>query len=129
MAQRGIKNIQFTRTEVDGIQFASKWEAQRYGELKILQAAGKISSLECHVEFPLERGDIKVKQIRSDKVRTYTADFLYYEDRGGKWRTVVEDTKGRMTPIASLRMSVFKALYPQFVVLIVQRGKKPKEVR
>ncbi len=41
------------RTEVDGIKFASKKEARRYGELLLLQRAGEISNLELQVPFLL----------------------------------------------------------------------------
>ena len=40
-------------TTVDGIRFASKREARRYLELKLLQKAGHISDLELQPRFRL----------------------------------------------------------------------------
>src|SRR5690606_369436 len=45
------------RTTVDGITFDSKREAERYGELKTMEAAGVISDLELQPRFPLTVND------------------------------------------------------------------------
>jgi predicted nuclease of restriction endonuclease-like RecB superfamily len=68
-------------TIVDGIKFASAKEARRYGELKLLQMAGKISQLELQPRYKLVIEE------------TYVADFRYLEN--GK--TVIEDVKGFLT--------------------------------
>ena len=68
-------------TIVDGIKFASAKEARRYGELRLLQTAGKISQLELQPRFKLVIQE------------TYVADFRYVE----LGETVVEDVKGFMT--------------------------------
>ena len=68
-------------TIVDGIKFASAKEARRYGELRLLQTAGKISQLELQPRFKLVIQE------------TYVADFRYVE----LGETVVEDAKGFMT--------------------------------
>ena len=68
-------------TIVDGIKFASAKEARRYGELKLLQVAGKISALELQPRYKLIIEE------------TYVADFRYVE-RG---ETVIEDVKGYLT--------------------------------
>lgn len=39
-------------TTVDGIRFASKAEARRYSELRLLEKAGEIKNLEAHAERP-----------------------------------------------------------------------------
>lgn len=62
--------------------FDSKAEADRYLELQALQAAGKISHLECQPQYHL-----------SDAQIGYKADFQYREDG----RTIAEDVKGVMT--------------------------------
>ena len=73
------KHKYFARpTIVDGIKFASAKEARRYGELKLLQMAGKISQLELQPRYKLV---IEV---------TYVADFRYVE----KGETIIEDVKG-----------------------------------
>jgi hypothetical protein len=70
------------KTEVDGITFASRAEANRYSELKLLEAAGEISRLELQPKYPLVVNGVKVAE--------YRGDFLYIQD-GHK---VLEDVKG-----------------------------------
>jgi hypothetical protein len=65
----------------DGIRFASKREASRYLELKLLQQAGRISNLRRQVRYRLV--------IET----TYVADFVYDE----KGEEIVEDVKGHRT--------------------------------
>ena len=50
MAYNKYRNI---KTEVDGIKFDSKREAQRYQELKLLEKGGVISNLELQPKFEL----------------------------------------------------------------------------
>lgn len=72
------------KTTLDGIEFDSKHEAERYAELKLLQCAGQIHNLQLQVPFelvPKQDGERPVK---------YIADFVY-EENGCK---VVEDAKG-----------------------------------
>lgn len=89
------------RTEVDGISFASKKEARRYGELKLLQRAGKIENLSLQPRFPLV--------VNGLKVCTYVGDFLYGIP-GDASSLVVEDAKGFKTPEYKLKAKLFKAL-------------------
>ena len=83
-----------TRTEVDGITFASKHEAYRYIELKYLQRTGQIKDLQIQRAFVLigaqkdENGQIIEHPVK------YVADFCY-KDKDGK--TVVEDAKSPAT--------------------------------
>lgn len=77
------------KTSVDGIVFASKLEADRYVELKLLQAAGEIIHLELQPEFLLQKAfrDGHGKKQRAIK---YIADFKYRE--GDK--IIIEEVKG-----------------------------------
>jgi hypothetical protein len=86
-------------TEVDGIKFHSAKEARRYGELKILQAAGEIRALMLQPRFKLA--------VNGQHVTTYVADFIY--DQGGK--TVVEDVKGYKTELYKLKAKLFAAVH------------------
>lgn len=69
------------RVEVDGISFASRKEARRYQELKLLERAGKIQNLRRQIRFALVQTVV------------YVADFQYTENG----ETVVEDVKGYRT--------------------------------
>jgi len=87
------------RCEIDGIKFASKAEAKRYLELKLLEKNKRIKGLALQVSYPLV--------VNGFKICTYIADFVYQED--GK--TIVEDKKGMILPIFKLKMKLMKALY------------------
>jgi Protein of unknown function (DUF1064) len=88
---------------VDGVRFASKAEARRYGELKLLQKAGKIRKLECHPAFPYhdDKGEVAF---------TYYADFAYFEGEIPGRRTV-EDVKGIKTPVYKLKKRLIEPRY------------------
>jgi hypothetical protein len=75
---------------VDGIRFASKREARRWEELKVLERAGQIKHLERQPPILLHApGGIVVGK--------YLADFRYFDCE--KNRTIVEDSKGVRTAI------------------------------
>lgn len=92
------------KTFAFGKEFASLLEANRYGELLMLERAGEISELKTQVPFeliPAKRepdkkgprgGIIKGKVIEQAVI--YKADFVY-KDKSGN--TIVEDTKGVKT--------------------------------
>src|SRR5260221_702540 len=86
---------------IDGIRFASRAEAKRYGELKLLERADAIWKLEVQPSFPIA--------IDGKKICTYRADFSYYDSEG---RTV-EDVKSKptRTPVYRLKAKLVKALY------------------
>lgn len=87
------------KTVVNGIEFASKKEARRYSELRLLERGGLIQDLELQVKYPLV--------INGIKVGSYIADFRYQEGHTVK----VEDTKGMKTPVYRLKAKLMKALY------------------
>lgn len=81
------------KVTVDGIQFDSKKEANRYCELKLLERCGAITDLELQKEFeliPAQRIDGNV----IERAVKYKADFVYKEN--GK--IIVEDVKGYRDP-------------------------------
>jgi hypothetical protein len=94
-------------TEVDGLRFASKKEAKRWGELSLLQRAGEIRDLKRQVRYDLCVNDIKIC--------SYIADFTYHEHRRVRSSVgasfVVEDTKGVRTPLYSLKAKLMKAIH------------------
>ena len=89
------------KTVVDGIEFASKKEAERYKFLRILEKTGQIKDLKTQVKFELQPSfRYHDKQIRAIY---YVADFVYFRD--GK--KVVEDTKGFITEVYKLKSKMF----------------------
>lgn len=80
------------KTELDGITFDSKKEANRYAELRLLERSGAIHNLRRQVRYeliPAQKKDGKT----IERACHYIADFVYEEN--GK--TVVEDVKGYRT--------------------------------
>jgi len=99
-------------TTVDGIRFASKAEAKRYSELKLLEKAGEIIGLKLQPKF-----DIHVAAFVRDcppgvrhpqKVCSYIADFAYYDKSGV---AIFEDAKGFKTPMYRLKKKMVEAEY------------------
>ena len=79
---------------VNGIVFDSHREARRYQELLLLLRAGEISQLEMQKKYTLIPAQKKPSG-GTERAVTYTADFVYTDNRTGK--KVVEDTKGVKT--------------------------------
>ena len=90
------------KTVVDGINFDSKWESQRYLYLKSLERAGRVRNLELQPRFPI--------QVNGHKICTYVADFRYEkENKDGEWEYIIEDAKGVETPEFKLKKKLMKA--------------------
>lgn len=97
-------------TEVDGIKFASKKEARRYSELRLLERAGEISDLKVQPRYPFT--------INGFHIATYVADFAYRDAHG---RDVVEDVKGgraTQTDVFRLKAKLFHAIYGREVQVV-----------
>lgn len=86
------------KTTVDGITFDSKFEAERYSILKIMEKGGLIHSLELQVKFSISINDMKICD--------YVADFVYFENE----KRIVEDAKGVKTPEYKLKKKLMKAV-------------------
>ena len=84
MTRNKYRNV---KTKINGIEFDSKKEANRYIELKILQKAGIIKDLELQKKYEL------IPKQKNERACYYIADFVYTEN-GNK---IVEDTKGKKT--------------------------------
>lgn len=95
------------KTVVDGIEFDSKAESNRYIELKLLEKAGQIKDLSLQVPFELIPSYKKNgKTIRAAK---YIADFVYYDNE--KEKQIIEDTKGFKTEEYKLKKKLFEYKY------------------
>ena len=81
------------KTEVDGILFDSKHEAERWCELKLLERAGKITDLFRQMPITLIPAQRNEKGKVIERPVKYVADFMYTEN--GK--TVFEDAKSPAT--------------------------------
>lgn len=109
---------------IDGIEFDSKKEGNRYCELKLLLRAGEISNLELQKRYELipaqyetvetgeyykvgpKKGQPKTKQVCLEQSVVYIADFVYQDKNG---QTIVEDVKGfRDTSSATYAKFVLK---------------------
>ena len=88
------------RTTIDGITFASKKEAARYQELKLMVAAHEITMLQLQVKYSLDINDVHICN--------YFADFVYTDSDGFP---VVEDVKGVRTAVYKLKKKLMLAIY------------------
>ena len=111
------------KTEVDGIVFDSKKEAQRYQQLKLMEKAGVICNLKRQVKYEL----VPAQHINGKLVEravTYTSDFEYDELVKARQRTVmvynsgtvtgqhiVEDVKGVQTDVYKIKRKLMLHKY------------------
>ena len=71
-----------------GLTFDSRWEAERWGQLKAMERAGIVTQLERQIKYGLSINDVKICD--------YIADFRYLlEEENGLFKLVVEDAKGK----------------------------------
>ena len=88
---------------LDGVRFASKREAARYMDLKMLARIGEIQDLELQPRFKLV--------VNEHHVCTYVADFRYIESATGV--SVVEDVKSpaTVTPVYRVKKKLLLATH------------------
>ena len=99
------------KTEVDGILFDSKKEAERYKTLSALQEEEKISHLELQKKY-IVLPSCKYEDMPSERAVTYKADFYYINNEG---REVVEDVKGFKTKDYIIKRKLFKYRFPNIL--------------
>lgn len=98
------------KTTVDGVTFASKKEARRYQELRLLERAGAVSGIQLQPEFPLYVWDTVNKT--ATHIGKYVADFRYVlHSPSGLMADVIEDVKGIKTPVYRLKKKMVEAQY------------------
>jgi len=106
------------RTERDGYIFASKAEAARYAELKLMEKAGLIESLELQPVFPLRvllttgtfKGAGKALAGEYPTIGKYIADFKYFRlEPPTGW--IVEEVKGFKTALYKWKKKHVEAQY------------------
>jgi hypothetical protein len=101
--QLGRSKYRAVPTIVDNVRFASKREAARYGELKILEKSGLIGNLQLQPKLRLN--------VNGKAICTYVGDFSYQEHFVGVSRKVLEDVKGVKTPVYRLKKKLVEAIY------------------
>lgn len=95
------------KTTIDGHDFPSKREAERYCELKLFLKAGEIKNLVLQPRFLLQQ-KFKDKTGTTHRKIEYVADFMYVDKDDKK---IVEDVKGVMTDVYKLKKKLFLNLY------------------
>jgi hypothetical protein len=83
-------------TDSEGV-WDSKKERERWGQLRILESAGKIQELD--KKIPYELIPVSMKHGKRLRAVVYIADFVYIED-GNK---IVEDVKGYRNKVYLLK--------------------------
>ena len=110
------------KTVVNGIEFDSRKEAQRYQELRLLERAGKISGLRLQVKYVLiptqraasfevykagpQKGRRKPGKVLENEC-AYIADFVYIQDGS----EIVEDAKGVRTAVYRIKRKLMLERY------------------
>ena len=103
---------QNSKTTIDGMTFASRLEAERYQQLKLLEMAGEISDLHCQHELQIFQGFINPSTGEKKRSSFYLGDFFYVDVRNHK--IVIEDTKGMETPEFRLKWKLVQSQYPEY---------------
>jgi len=92
------------KTVAMGLKFDSRWEAERWGQLKAMERAGVVEQLERQVKYELKINDVKICN--------YIADFTYLLiEEDGSSRFIVEDAKGVLTPEFRLKKKLMLAIH------------------
>jgi len=111
---KGKSKYRNVPTVIDGHRFASKAEAKRYNELKLLQASGQVRWFIRQPRFDLPDGIIYV----ADFLVVWAADELSFEPG----QVSVEDVKGVETDVFRLKRKLFESRYGHLT--IISKGRK-----
>lgn len=103
------------KTEIDGILFDSKAEAERYLELRTMQEAGEISELKLQPVYELI--PTFRKNGKTYRRTVYKADFSYIQNG----QLIVEDFKGFKTDVYKLKKKLFEFHYPHLTIKEVRK--------
>lgn len=109
------------KTEIDGIVFDSKVEAEYYSHLKLLQKSKLILGFERQKRMLLQEG--YTRPSTGTKVRPifYVVDFIVYENNGEK---IYVDVKGMKTDVFRLKQKMFEYKFKKQLKTVKKRGKK-----
>ena len=104
------------KTILDGIEFDSVKEAERYSILKLLLKCGEICDLKLQPKFILQ--EAFNKNGKHFKAITYSADFQYFDKK--KNMTIVEDVKGVGTDVFKLKLKLFEYKFPDLELTLIK---------
>lgn len=96
------------KTEVGGVRYDSRKEANRAVQLGVMERAGLISDLKRQVVFPLD--------VNGHSICRFIADFDYLDAAG---KPVTEDVKSEVTrriPAYRIKNKLFAAIYGREIV-------------
>jgi len=110
-------------TTVDGYTFASALEASRYSELRLLERAGEITSLELQPVYVLQEAFTDSRG-RKYRAINYRADFRYTDTATGG--TAVEDVKGIATKEFRIKHKLLMKRYPDLDFRILTNPKRTR---
>ena len=106
-------------TWFEGRRFASKKEARRFAELRVLEKAGLVRNIELQPVFPMILPDGTRIMTKRGVCYIYKADFSYeYFSDNGRWVKRVEDVKGFDTPLSTFKRAVVYAIHKQTIDII-----------
>lgn len=111
------------KTQVDGITFASLAEAARYRELKLLERAGQIDSLELQPVYELAPSVKYSGAARAKPALRYIADFRYRDHHG---KLIVNDVKGKTTEAYIIKKHLMMAIHG---IEILETGRAKRSSR
>lgn len=110
------------RVTVDGIEFDSTKEANRWMHLRALEKAGQISHLERQPRFKLYCGNepikIRSKGYPNGRHASVKFDFAYFDGQA----RVIEDVKGgkvTATEAYKIRKAIVEAMHPMVKIVEV----------
>lgn len=103
------------RVEYDGRTFHSVAEMEHYKTLKLQEAAGEISDLECQPRYELLPW-FRDRDGTAHQPIFYVADFGFTEQS----RSVAVDVKGMETELFKLKSKLFRFHYPHIELRIVR---------
>lgn len=103
------------KTEIDGITFDSKKEAEYYSMLKILKQAEEIKDFGLQPRYELQPKFSK--NGKKYRAITYIADFVIVNNDG---TTEVVDVKGVETQVFKIKKKMFEYQYPDLSLKIVK---------
>jgi hypothetical protein len=107
-----VHKYRAVKTTIDDIVFPSGLEADTYRRLRDVHDSGGMKNLRLQVPYPLHSANGK-------KVCTYQLDFLAELEDGS---TIAFESKGVMTPVASLKLKLFSAEYGIPLVVITSKN-------